>query len=105
MRSDQGGRAQSIITPPPATITPGLLTTGDFFLNNHIWSEESYFSGLKTWSCDAICFWRSTEGKTRRDLLAIMDYSKAQMVSVDEWLVTLPLVFVTVTKPVKALAT
>lgn len=30
-----------------------------------------------------------------------MDYSKAQMVSVDDWLVTLPLVFVTVTKRMK----
>lgn len=39
---------------------------------------------LKTWSCDAIHLRRSSEGEeTREDLLAIMDYSKAQMVSID----------------------
>lgn len=31
MRSDQGGEARRIITPPPAPITPGLLTTGVTF--------------------------------------------------------------------------
>lgn len=31
MRSDRGGEARRIITPPPAPITPGLLTTGVTF--------------------------------------------------------------------------
>lgn len=31
MRSDRGGEARRIITPPPAPITPGLLTAGVTF--------------------------------------------------------------------------
>lgn len=31
MRSDRGGEARRIITPPPAPITPGLLATGVTF--------------------------------------------------------------------------
>lgn len=38
-------------------------------------------------------------------MFAVMDYSKAQMVSVDDCVVTLPLVFVTVTKQMTINAT
>lgn len=31
MRSDRGGEARRVLTPPPAPITPGLLATGVTF--------------------------------------------------------------------------
>lgn len=45
MRGDQGGEERSIITPPPAPITPASTLQG---LLNHIWSEESFLFKKKT---------------------------------------------------------
>lgn len=57
----------------------------------------------KNWSWDAIYSNRSTEARTRSDLLAVMDFPKAQTVSVRGWLGTIPLAVLTVTKQLAAL--
>lgn len=90
MRSDRGAKGAEHYYPSSSSDHLGLLTTRGLFLpfpfpfKSHLSRRIAAFSRLKTWSCDAIHLRRSSEGEeTREDLLAIMDYSKAQMVSID----------------------